>query len=384
MKVTLAGLAKEFHSARGRIVAVDDIWLEIADREFFVLLGPSGCGKSTVLNLIAGLEKATGGEISFGDKLVSAPAKGVHLSPRERNVAMVFQSYALYPHLSAFENIAFPLRIAGERDESVGDSVTSAASMLGILDLLDARPAEMSGGQRQRVAIARAIVRQPSIFLLDEPLSNLDALLRASTRAELKNLQRNLGITSVYVTHDQVEAMSLGDRIALLNRGRIEQLGEPEDLFGSPANAFVARFIGSPPMNLLKGSLTEEYGVSRLEIGASKLCLPADVALLLRESGETECLLGVRPEDLRPAESGEAKELLSVEIIQVEPMGRESLVHSAVEGQDVRFLTGRVQALKAVVGERVELVLDLARAHFFRPGGRQELIPYPGGRSGRG
>ncbi len=381
MKVDIAGLTKEFHSARGRVVAVNDIRLEIKDGEFFVLLGPSGCGKSTTLNLIAGLEKATGGEIRFGEKLVSSPEKRLHLSPRERNVAMVFQSYALYPHLSAFENIAFPLRIAGQADQSVSKSVASAAAMLGIENLLDARPAELSGGQRQRVAIARAIVRQPSIFLLDEPLSNLDALLRASTRAELKNLQRSLGITTVYVTHDQVEAMSLGDRIALLREGIIEQLGKPEDLYERPANAFVARFIGSPPINLLKASLAEEEGVVRLEIGTSKLDAPAEKVRLLKASGHRECLLGIRPEYVRLAESMEQAKssgFLPAKILQIEPLGRESLVHAAVDGQEIRFLAGHGCEIKTKVGGIANLVLDLTGAHFFKTGGRQESIQNPG------
>ena len=247
MKLRLVRLSKKFVTARGSVFAVRDIDLETTESEFFVLLGPSGCGKSTVLNLIAGLEKPTGGEIWFDEKLAASSDKKVFLTPKERNVAMVFQSYALYPHMSIFENIAFPLKVAREEEASILESVSRVSSMLGISHLLRAKPGELSGGQRQRVAIGRAIVRQPSIFLLDEPLSNLDAQLRTATRMELKALQRQLEITTVYVTHDQVEAMSLGNRIALLNDGDIEQVGSPEELYNKPANAFVAKFIGSPP-----------------------------------------------------------------------------------------------------------------------------------------
>jgi multiple sugar transport system ATP-binding protein len=373
VRIRLVHVVKAFRSARGSVTAAKDIHFEVEDREFFVLLGPSGCGKSTVLNLIAGLDKLSGGEIWFDDELVASGEQGVHLAPRERNVAMVFQSYALYPHLSAFENIAFPLRIAGESKDFVSQAVARVASMLGISNLLGAKPGEMSGGQRQRVAIGRAIVRQPSVFLLDEPLSNLDALLRASTRAELKKLQRSLGITTVYVTHDQVEAMSLGDRVALLKDGRLEQLGTPEDLFERPANAFVAKFIGSPPTNILKVSLVKEAGGAWLVIGGARFELPKNRAKPLEEAGQTEYLLGIRPENVYRA-GRESGTTLSCKISQVEPLGRETLVHATLDGEEITFLAGAPHEIEAGAGDSVKLAFDLSKAHFFRIGGKQENL----------
>jgi multiple sugar transport system ATP-binding protein len=225
MRVRIHHLSKGFRSIRGNVFALRDISMEIENGEFFVLLGPSGSGKSTLLNLISGLETPTHGEIWFDRMLVASHAKGVSLSPKERNVAFVFQSYALYPHMNVFENIAFPLKIRGTERGGIRESVERTASLLEISDLLSAKPGELSGGQRQRVAIARAIVRHPNIFLLDEPLSNLDPQLRLSMRTELKKIQRSLGVTTIYVTHDQTEAMSLGDRIAVLRNGEIEQTG---------------------------------------------------------------------------------------------------------------------------------------------------------------
>jgi multiple sugar transport system ATP-binding protein len=225
------------------VAAVNEVNLEIQDGEFFVLLGPSGCGKSTLLNLAAGLERPTGGEIWIGDQLVAAPPKRIFLSPRERNVAMVFQSYALYPHMTVFENISFPLEMAGDNSKTIEKSVKEAADRVAIAHLLGARPSERSGGQRQRVAIARAIVRRPSLFLLDEPLSNLDVRLRVSTRNEIKALQRSLGVTTLYVTHDQEEAAALADRIALIREGQIEQIGTPQELQENPATPFAREFF---------------------------------------------------------------------------------------------------------------------------------------------
>lgn len=374
MNIRLIDVSKEYHAARGSVVAVGGVSLDIKEGELFVLLGPSGCGKSTVLNLIAGLEKPTRGEIRFGDRLVASAEKRAHLTPRERNVAMVFQSYALYPHLTVYENIAFPLRIAGEGKQAIGKSVSQAASMLGIADLFSARPGELSGGQRQRVAIARAIVRQPSIFLLDEPLSNLDALTRASTRAELKKLQRSLGITTVYVTHDQVEAMSLGDRIAVMKAGGIDQAGVPQELYEKPANAFVATFIGSPPMNLIEASLIEDAGTLWLTIGGARLRVP-EKARLLKESGQAECLLGIRPENVHIAEEKTVASL-PARIIQVEPLGRETFVHARVDDREISFLIPGGHKIETRAGESPQLAFDLAKAHFFAVGGGQESLLY--------
>jgi multiple sugar transport system ATP-binding protein len=245
-RVEIRNVTKLFGSMR----AVDDVTLRTEEGEFLVLLGPSGCGKTTLLRMIAGIEPPTSGDIIINEQTVT------HLPPRVRNIAMVFQSYALYPHMTVYKNIAFPLRTRGVDKAAIKDKVAWAAGMFGIDRLLDRKPRQLSGGERQRVALARAIVREPSVFLLDEPLSNLDAILRASAREELRQFQKRLGVTTIYVTHDQVEAMGLGDRIVVMNKGRVCQVGTPSEIYQWPADTFVATFVGSPPMNLIeKGDL---------------------------------------------------------------------------------------------------------------------------------
>lgn len=357
MKLSLKGVRKEFTSLRGRTIAVQDLDMDVADSEFFVLLGPSGCGKSTVLNLIAGLEKPTEGEILFDERLVASAKKRFFLTPRERNVAMVFQTYALYPHLSVYENIAFPLRVRRMEKVRVEAAVKRAASRLEIEELLPARPAELSGGQRQRVAIARAIVREPDVFLLDEPLSNLDAQLRASTRAELKLLQKSLGITTVYVTHDQVEALTLGEKIAVLRAGKIEQIGTPEELYGAPANPFVAQFIGSPPMNLVPASLAKENQVSYVSFGAAKLRIPDDITDL----SQGTCLFGIRPEDMVVSRSEEAGSF-SAHVDALQPLGREAILNVSIEGNPFSVLTRDTGFSE---GETVYVRFNVSKAHIF-------------------
>lgn len=364
MRLRTVNVRKEFSSLRGRITAVDGLDLEVDDGEFFVLLGPSGCGKSTVLNLIAGLEKPTLGEIWFDNRLVACMEKRVFLTPKERNVAMVFQDYALYPHMSVFENIAFPLRIARVDRDRVRASVRNAALKLKIGELLAAKPAELSGGQRQRVAIARAIVREPDLFLLDEPLSNLDAQLRISTRGELKSLQKSLGITTIYVTHDQVEALTLGDRIAVLKDGKAVQVGTPEELYSAPSDAFVAGFIGSPPMNLLKGSLLEEENRLLVQTGRLKLRLPEDKSTRLGELKHGEIMLGIRPEDMeviRVKETGSHE----ARVCSVEPTGRDVILRLSVEGCDLSAVT---RAGAYCEGEDVYVRFDISKLHIFPPG----------------
>ena len=361
MRLQLDGLSKHFLSLRGKVKAVRGVDLTIEDGEFFVLLGPSGCGKSTILNLIAGLEKPASGEILFGSRLAASVEKRVFLSPGERNVAFVFQSYALYPHLSVFENIAFPLRVARTPKKEVAEAVERVAGPLGISGLLAAKPAELSGGQQQRVAIGRAIVRRPDVFLLDEPLSNLDAQLRASTRAELKRLQRSLGVTTVYVTHDQVEAMTLGDRIAVLKNGRVEQVGTPEELYERPVNPFVATFIGSPPMNLIETSLEKDKGGLAVMLGGKSFTLPGERAVGLAPGA---CLLGIRPEHIGVAAS--AADAITATVLAVEPLGRELLVHMVAGGHRLTALTS-VRAIKESAPTRA--VPDMSKAHFFPPGG---------------
>lgn len=374
MKLRLVHLSKEFFTARGSVSAVRDINLETTEGEFFVLLGPSGCGKSTVLNLVAGLERPSGGEIWFGEKLAASGNEEVFLTPKERNVAMIFQSYALYPHLSAFDNIAFPLRIAKETDKKITESVLQVASMLGLSHLLRAKPGELSGGQRQRVAIGRAIVREPSIFLLDEPLSNLDAQLRTATRAELKELQRKLGVTTIYVTHDQIEAMSLGNRIALLKDGHVEQVGSPDELFHKPTNAFVAKFIGSPPMNLLKVRLVSECDSWWLSIDNHKINV--DVFKASWQLAPQRYLLGIRPEDIHLCEENDDHHV-KCELHSVDMIGRELLLQARVGDQDLTILTTDMRYAKAEAGINLKLLFDLPRVYFFAQDSNQRAVFSP-------
>ncbi|MEM4724363.1 MAG: ABC transporter ATP-binding protein, partial [Candidatus Hadarchaeum sp.] len=256
--VTVKNLFVSYH--RGRTVAVDHVSFCVGDGEFCVLLGPSGCGKTTILQCIAGLIRPTAGEIAIGEKIVTSTEKNIFVRPQERNIAMVFQEYALYPNLTVRQNLAFPLECQGLSRKEIEVRVHTVAEMLGITDLLDRRPAQLSGGQRQRVALGRALVRQPTVFLLDEPLGNLDAQLRVQVRYELKRIQRQLHATMIYVTHDQIEALTLADKIVLLKSGRIEQEGSPEELYERPTNLFVAGFIGSPPMNFLEGEVLSSEG----------------------------------------------------------------------------------------------------------------------------
>jgi multiple sugar transport system ATP-binding protein len=343
------------------VQALQELTLSIQDGEFFVLLGPSGCGKSTLLNLAAGLEKPTGGEIHFGDRIVAAPQRRIFVSPRGRNVAMVFQSYALYPHLSVYENIAFPLKIGHEEPASMAQKVSQTADMLGIATLLDRKPGELSGGQRQRVAIARAVVRRPDVFLLDEPLSNLDAQLRTSTRAELKRLQHELRITTLYVTHDQTEAMTLGDRIALLRQGQLVQVGTPDDLYERPETPFAATFVGSPPMNLLPATWYEQNGQALVTCHQSTVTVSPEVRQRLRRLGSHDILVGIRPEHMHFAAEHE-EPAINGRVSTIEPLGRETLFHVQTESATLLVLcTER----KHPVDERVRVCLDGQRLHVF-------------------
>ncbi|MGR5096555.1 ABC transporter ATP-binding protein [Vibrio maritimus] len=308
--------------AYGDTSVVHGINLEVKSKEFIVLVGPSGCGKSTTLRMLAGLEEITDGDIHIEDRRVN------EVAPKDRDVAMVFQNYALYPHLSVFENIAFGLRIRKVPKDEVTKSVNDVAEILGLTELLERRPADLSGGQRQRVAMGRAIVRHPKVFLFDEPLSNLDAKLRTQMRAEIKRLHHRLGVTSVYVTHDQVEAMTLADRIVVMSNGKIEQIGTPMELFNSPVNTFVATFIGSPPMNLIeaRASLHEDGWYAEFEEIECKL---PNVAGLEHNKS---ILLGIRPEyiDIEPIDHASA---IPVHIDLVETLGSEALLHTKFVGK---------------------------------------------------
>lgn len=310
--VKLKNLVKRY----GDITVVQGINLEVKAKEFVVLVGPSGCGKSTTLRMLAGLEEITEGEVSIGDRVIN------DVAPKDRDVAMVFQNYALYPHLSVAENIAFGLRIRKMPKDQIKKTVADVAEVLELTPLLERRPADLSGGQRQRVAMGRAIVRHPKVFLFDEPLSNLDAKLRTQMRAEIKQLHKRLGVTSVYVTHDQVEAMTLADRIVVMSNGKIEQVGTPMELFNSPANTFVATFIGSPPMNLIEATVEiSDAGCYALFEG--QRCL---IPRLSQLTDGDQIIFGIRPEyiDIEPTDNATA---IDVKIDLVETLGSEALLH---------------------------------------------------------
>jgi multiple sugar transport system ATP-binding protein len=313
--VRLDGIVKSY----GSLVVVHSIDLEVREQEFVVLVGPSGCGKSTTLRMIAGLEEISEGTLTIDGKVMN------RVAPKDRDVAMVFQNYALYPHLNVAENIAFGLRIRKEKKEAIASSVQEVSGILGLTKYLDRRPADLSGGQRQRVAMGRAIVRRPRVFLFDEPLSNLDAKLRTQMRAEIKQLHKRLGATSIYVTHDQVEAMTLADRIVVMNEGRIEQIGSPMELFMNPVNTFVAAFLGSPPMNMVKARINGSEAAPEAELEGQLIHLPR-LPDLQKWAGK-EVILGMRPEFVGVAHEDEPGQVkVSVEL--VETLGSEALVHA--------------------------------------------------------
>ncbi|MCC5982803.1 MAG: sn-glycerol-3-phosphate ABC transporter ATP-binding protein UgpC [Rhodobacteraceae bacterium] len=355
---------KKVVKSYGRTPVVHGIDLEIADNEFVVLVGPSGCGKSTTLRMIAGLEDISDGEIRIRGRLVN------DLPPRKRNISMVFQNYALYPHMSVRDNLGFGLKIAGQSRSVVAERVAEAAGILGLSDLLDRLPAELSGGQRQRVAMGRAIVRHPDAFLFDEPLSNLDAKLRGQMRAEIKKLHQKVASTIVYVTHDQIEAMTLADRIVVMRDGHIDQVGTPMEVFNHPVNTFVAAFIGSPPMNQLPAVV--DAGRLRLEDGTT-IAVPERLRARVR-AGQ-KLILGVRPDDISPEgyglmEDGESDRVdLLVDI--AEPLGMESLIYSRLAGQEVQ---AKLYGPRLVApGERLTCRISLSRAHLFDAGTGRNL-----------
>jgi multiple sugar transport system ATP-binding protein len=356
-KVVLKELCKSF----GSVQALKNATLEINDKEFLVLVGPSGCGKTTALRCVAGLEEATSGDIYIGERRVN------DVSPKDRDIAMVFQNYALYPHMSVFDNMAFGLKLRRVPRPDIEKRVQDTAKMLGMETLLKRRPKELSGGQRQRVALGRAIVREPAVFLMDEPLSNLDAKLRVQTRAELTKLHRRLGITTIYVTHDQVEAMTMGDRIAVMNEGLIQQVDQPLNLYNHPANLFVAGFIGSPAMNFVDAKLKFENGSVYVDAGSFRVAVPADRAEKARELGEREVVFGIRPEDLydRSLSLVEAHESNTVETMVdvIEPMGSSVVLYLAVGDHS---LIASVDAdTQAKDLEPLTAVFDMEKAHLF-------------------
>ncbi len=321
--VVLSGITKRY----GDLEVVHGIDLEIGDKEFVVLVGPSGCGKSTTLRMIAGLEEVSAGRIDIGGRVVN------EIAPKDRDIAMVFQNYALYPHLNVAKNIAFGLNIRRVPRAETDRLVAEVADTLELTDYLDRKPGELSGGQRQRVAMGRAIVRNPEVFLFDEPLSNLDAKLRTQMRAEIKKLHRRLGATSIYVTHDQVEAMTLADRIVVMQDGMIEQIGTPMELFNDPANLFVASFMGSPPMNKLRCELTMGNGAASASLGdKGRIEIPLTDGDAKRANGTA--VLGIRPEHVSVEPKGDAGwHKVACEVSLVEPLGSEALVHAQVNGE---------------------------------------------------
>jgi multiple sugar transport system ATP-binding protein len=383
--VTLQGLTKSY--AHGALKAVDNLDLEIADGEFLVLVGPSGCGKSTALRMIAGLEEISDGGVWIGDEFVN----DVH--PKDRNIAMVFQNYALYPHLTVFDNIAFPLQIARLGKREIRSRVEEAARILELTDYLRRRPGQLSGGQRQRVAMGRAIVRKPAVFLMDEPLSNLDAKLRVQMRAEIARLQHRLGTTTIYVTHDQVEAMTMGDRVALLKDGVLQQVDSPAGIYDRPKNMFVAAFIGSPSMNLFWADLlTVSSDHCLLRFGGNSMRLP--VSLLVERPAlggyvGRSLVVGIRPEDIEDARQRAdipVEQRICSIVDLVESLGSDTILHFGLDARSATVKSSdsldiireagsatpasrciaRLSARSSLrIGEPVELAIDVARMQFF-------------------
>lgn len=348
------------HKAYGSTVVIQELNFEVADKEFLVLVGPSGCGKSTSLRMLAGLEEITDGRILIGDRVVN------NVAPKDRDVAMVFQSYALYPHMTVFDNMAFGLRLRKTPKNIIEERVRDAAKSLGIENLLDRRPRQLSGGQRQRVAVGRAIVREPAVFLMDEPLSNLDAKLRVEARSFISKLHQRLETTFVYVTHDQVEAMTMGTRIAVLNAGDLMQLDTPFNLYHNPANVFVAGFIGSPSMNFFDASLVQTDSGYAVDTGIFQIPLPAEHAELYKPYLGQSVIFGVRPEDIhdnefQPANINPVPIEANVDVI--EQMGHEMVVYLEEGGKT--FICRLDPRTQARVGGRLNAVINVDNVHLF-------------------
>lgn len=359
--------------------SVSDLNLDIKDGEFMVLVGPSGCGKSTTLRMLAGLEEVNKGRILIGDKDVTT------MQPKDRDIAMVFQNYALYPHMTVADNMGFALKIAGEDKDTIRKKVEQAAEILDLTEFLDRKPRALSGGQRQRVAMGRAIVRQPKVFLMDEPLSNLDAKLRVQTRTQIATLQRQLGVTTLYVTHDQTEALTMGDRIAVLNLGVLQQVGAPTELYDRPANVFVAGFIGSPSMNLSVHPVSE----GKAQIGSDSVSLPTDAVAKLTPEDNGEIILGFRPEHASLASAGDT-DAFSLLVRNTEDLGSDGYIYgdiiaddsvvdsaaatSATMSDQNKMTTVRVNPRELpAVGDTVKIHIDPSRMHLFSPATGERL-----------
>jgi multiple sugar transport system ATP-binding protein len=341
----------------GSVKAVDKLNLEIIDKEFLVLLGPSGCGKTTTLNMIAGLEELSEGDIYFDEQIVN------FMPPHIRDVAMVFQSYALYPHKNVFENIAFGLKMRKYDNAEIDRRVRDAAERLHIEHLVDRLPSQLSGGQRQRVALGRAMVRQPSVFLMDEPLSNLDAALRISMRAEIKQLHHSMETTFVYVTHDQAEALTLADRIVVMQDGVVQQIGTPDQIYEKPENLFVASFLGNPPINLLEGALVADGDKVVFRKGDFRMDFPDEMTTKLQAHTERPVTLGIRPEDVNEQGAAPPGSAVSGTVDTVLPMGSEQYLSMTIEGTEVFFRLGKEHKHKD--GDKVSLEVNRNRLHVF-------------------
>ena len=356
-QVSLRNISKIYP---GGVVAVKDATLSVESREFLVVVGPSGCGKSTLLRMVAGLEEATTGEIWIGNKLVNL------VPPKDRDIAMVFQNYALYPHMSVFENMAFGLRLRGYGKREIEQRVRDAAGILGIESLLDRKPRELSGGERQRVAVGRAIVRKPLVFLFDEPLSNLDAKMRVQMRTEIRKLHLRLQTTMVYVTHDQTEAMTMGDRIVVMNKALIQQVADPLTIYEHPASRFVASFIGSPPMNFIQGHMVRVGEALFFTEGTFRLRVVDEMVARLSTYENTPVLFGIRPEDLYDKlfitdAPSDCVVVATVEL--VEPLGAEVYLHLKVGQHAIVARVGPHD--RPEVNQDIDLVFDMGKAHFF-------------------
>jgi len=361
-KVVLRNVYKKYAPSRGGVTAVSDFNLSIEDKEFLVLLGPSGCGKTTTLRMIAGLEDITAGEVYIGDKLVN------DVQPKDRDIAMVFQNYALYPHMSVFDNMAFGLKLRRTPKDEIKRRVHEAARILEIEHLLDRKPKALSGGQQQRVALGRAIVREPKVFLMDEPLSNLDAKLRGQMRVELTKLHQRLKTTIIFVTHDQVEAMTMGTRIVCMKLGFIQQVDVPQAMYENPVNMYVAGFIGTPQMNFIDGTIAEDGKDAYLQIGNSKIKMPESRAKKIVGQGYDgkEVVIGLRPEHLNDEQmyiDSMPDAVVDANVEVVELLGPEALVYCTIEGTNV---IARVKPrTKARPGDVIKIALDTSRLHIF-------------------
>ncbi len=356
-KVLLEHIVKQF----GNVVAVNNVTLDVPDRQFTVLVGPSGCGKTTCLRLIAGLEEATSGTIYIGDRIVN------DVAPKDRDIAMVFQNYALYPHMSVYDNMAFGLRLRKYPRPEIDRRVKEAAEMLGIQNLLSRKPKQLSGGQRQRVALGRAIVREPQVFLMDEPLSNLDAKLRVQTRAEIKKLHARLQTTTIYVTHDQTEAMTMGDRIVVMKDGVVQQVDSPMNLYEKPANLFVAGFIGSPAMNFLEARLAKQDGKLFVDGGVFRAEVPSRCVPALGGWAGRPIIFGIRPEDVHDRALAQSTDgaVVRASVDVHEPLGSDTILYlTAGEHTIVARVDARSQAR---MGQSTEVIFDMNKMHAFNP-----------------